>query len=139
MNQTVIKPDVIHKQAAGSRHTRLLVRLAGILGLLALALLLFTVNGYLLPTGLTRIFVAVILLIGGIVLAASILRLLREPEGVQANLPPASPAPDVHIDQGNRPDIAMAHVSSAGTINPLQPRIFPASEKDALIEFLKTL
>lgn len=134
MNQTVIKPDVSHTQAEDSLRSRLLVRLAGIIGLLVLALLLFTVNSNLLATGLIRLLVAVILLIGGIVLAASILRLLRQPEGRQANQTPVSSGVNGHgyADQGDGPDAVAARVSSAGSINPPSPGIFPASEKDAL-------
>ncbi|MBT8121029.1 MAG: GAF domain-containing protein [Gammaproteobacteria bacterium] len=133
MNQTVKKPDVSHTQAEDSLRSRLLVRLAGIIGLLALALLLFTVNSNLLATGLNRLLVAVILLIGGIVLAASIVRLLRPPEGMQAN-PPSASTVNGHgyTDRGGGPDAAMAGASSAGSIKPPSPGIFPASEKDAL-------
>ncbi len=67
-------------------------------------------------------------------LAASIVRLLRQPEGMQANLPPASPGADGHgyTDQGDGLDAVVARVSSAGSINPSSSGIFPASEKDAL-------
>jgi two-component system nitrate/nitrite sensor histidine kinase NarX len=129
MSQTVIKPDASHTQPKGSLRTRLLARLAGVFGLFALALLLFTANSSLLATGTTRLLVAALLLTGGLVLAASILRLLRLSEDMPATQPHTGPGSNRH-DNSN-PGDSPARISPAGNHHPQTPGIF-AHEGDVL-------
>jgi two-component system nitrate/nitrite sensor histidine kinase NarX len=115
MSQSAVKATVIRNQQDHHLRSRLRVRLAGLLLLLALASLLFMLDSSVLPAGPGRMLVAVILFIGGSILAVSILAMLRQSPAQGGRRTPDSTTQAPRMSPANN-----AHQPTGGTLASLE-------------------
>ncbi|MGB5260424.1 MAG: ATP-binding protein [Gammaproteobacteria bacterium] len=117
MSQSAAKATVINNRHELRGHLR--ARLAGLLLLLALASLLFTLGSSILPAGPGRALIAVSLLIGGLILAFPILAMLR-PSPAQTERPPPGATPPVPAADSRNPTPGNTRQPASDTPNTLE-------------------